>query len=141
MFFLRRYSRFLALPLAALMMAITMPLGVAQAGLVGTDQVIAPSNAEADRERVAAFIAREDVRGEMRKRGVDPDEAAVRVAVLSDVEIQRIAVKIDQAPAGQDAIGSVVGAIVLIFLILLITDLAGLTDVFPFVKKGGQPTY
>ncbi len=138
MFFLRRYSRFIALPLAALMMVITMPLGVAQAGLVGTDQVVALSNAEADRERVAAFITREDVRGQMRKMGVDPDEAAARVAVMSDVEIRRIAAKIDQTPAGQSAIGAIVGAILLIFLVLLITDLVGLTDVFPFVKKGNR---
>lgn len=138
MLFLRGYSRFIALPLAVLMMVVTMPLGVAQAGLVGTDQVIAPSNAEAGRERVAAFISREDVRGEMRKMGVDPDEAAARVAVLSDVEIQRIAAEIDRSPAGQSAVGAVVGAVVLIFLILLITDLLGLTDVFPFVKKSGR---
>lgn len=138
MLFLRGYSRFIALPLAALMMVVTMPLGVAQAGLVGTDQVIAPSNAEADRERVAAFISREDVRGEMRKMGVDPDEAATRVAGLSDVEIQRIAAEIDRTPAGQGAVSAVVGAVVLIFLILLITDLLGLTDVFPFVKKSGR---
>ncbi len=138
MFFLRKNSRFIAIPVAALMLAMTMPLGVAQAGLVGTDQVVAPSNAEADRERVAAFVAREDVRGEMRKMGVDPNEAATRVAVLSDVEIQRIAAKIDQTPAGQGAVSAVVGAIVLIFLILLITDLLGLTDVFPFVKKSNR---
>ena len=139
MLFLSRYSRFIALPLVVLMIAVTMPLGVAQAGLVGTDQVIAPSSAEADRERVAAFVARADVRGEMRKMGVDPDEAAARVAVLSDVEIQRIAAKIDEAPAGQSAIAAIVGAIVLIFLVLLITDLVGLTDVFPFVKKADRP--
>jgi hypothetical protein len=29
----------------------------------------------------------------------------------------------------------VVGAILIIFLVLLITDLLGLADVFPFVKK------
>ncbi len=138
MLFLSRYSRFIALPLAVLMIVATLPPGVARAGLVGTDQVIAPSNAEASRERVAAFVAREDVRGEMRKMGVDPDEAATRVAVLSDVEIQRIAAKIDRSPAGQSAVGAVVGAVVLIFLVLLITDLLGLTDVFPFVKKSDR---
>jgi UPF0716 family protein affecting phage T7 exclusion len=38
-------------------------------------------------------------------------------------------------PAGGDALGVVVGAAVLIFLILLVTDILGLTDIFPFVKK------
>ncbi len=138
MFFLRKYSRIIALPLAVLMMAVTMPLGVAQAALVGTDQVVAPSQAEADRARVAAFVAREDVRTEMRKMGVDPDEAKRRVAVMSDVEIQRVAARIDQAPAGQSAIGVIVGAVLLIFIVLLVTDLLGLTDVFPFVKRNSR---
>lgn len=138
MFLLRKYSRIIALPLAVLMMAVTMPLGVAQAALVGTDQVVAPSQAEADRARVAAFVAREDVRTEMRKMGVDPDEAKRRVAVMSDVEIQRVAARIDQAPAGQSAIGVIVGAVLLIFIVLLVTDLLGLTDVFPFVKRNSR---
>lgn len=135
MYFLRKYSRFLALPLAALMLAVSMPLGVAQAALVGTEQLVTPSNAEADRARVVAFVARDDVRAEMRKMGVNPDEAAARVAVMSDVEIQRIATEIDKMPAGQSAVGAVIGAVVLIFVILLVTDLLGLTDVFPFVKR------
>lgn len=135
MFFLRRYSRYIALPMIAAMMAITMPLGIAHAALVGTDQIVASPRADIDRARVAAFVAREDVRGEMRKMGVNPDEATRRVAVMSDVEIQRIAAKIDNAPAGQSAVGAIIGAVVLIFIVLLVTDLLGLTDIFPFVKR------
>lgn len=135
MLFLRRYSRIIALPLIALMMAVSMPLGLAQAALVGTEQVIDPSQAEMNRGRVAAFIARDDVRDELRRMGVDPAEADRRVAVMSDVEIQRVAKKIDETPAGQGAAGAVIGAIVTIFVILLITDLLGLTDIFPFVKR------
>lgn len=135
MLFLRRYSRFIALPLVALMMAVSVPLGVAQAALVGTEQVVDPSQADTNRQRVAAFIARDDVRAELRKMGVDGAEAERRVAVMSDIEIQRIATKIDASPAGQGAAGAVIGAIVTIFIILLITDLLGLTDIFPFVKR------
>jgi hypothetical protein len=72
---------------------------------------------------------------EMRKMGVDPNEAAARVAVMSDAEVQKIASRIDEMPAGQSAIGALIGAVVLIFIVLLITDLLGLTDVFPFVKR------
>lgn len=135
MLFLRRYSRFIALPLVALMMAVSMPLGVSQAALVGTEQVVDPSQADTNRQSVAAFIARDDVRAELRKMGVDAAEAERRVAVMSDIEIQRIATKIDASPAGQSAVGAVIGAIVTIFIILLITDLLGLTDIFPFVKR------
>jgi hypothetical protein len=117
------------------MMAVTMPLGVARAALVGTDQVVAPAKAETDRARVVAFLAREDVRDEIRKMGVDPTEADRRVAVMSDIEIQRIATKIDETPAGQGTGGEIIAAALLIFIILLVTDLLGLTDIFPFVKR------
>lgn len=135
MLFLRMNSRLIALPLIALMLVISMPLNAARAALVSTDDVIAPSKAEADRARVVAFIARDDVQAEMRKMGVDPTEAAARVAVMSDAEVQKVASKIDEMPAGKGAIGALIGAAVLIFVVLLITDLLGLTDVYPFVKR------
>ena len=67
--------------------------------------------------------------------GVDPAEAARRVGGLSDAEVQRIAGELDRLPAGQGAVGAVIGAALLIFIVLLITDLLGLTDVFPFVRR------
>lgn len=51
MFLLRRYSRLIALPMAALMLAISMPLGAARAALVGTDQVVTESQSGQDRAR------------------------------------------------------------------------------------------
>ncbi len=136
MFFLRRYSRFVALPLAALMLAVSMPLGAAQAALVSTDQVIDKSEVAADRAQVATFLAREDVRRNLRAMGVNPDEAAARVAVMTDAEVRQVAARIDELPAGQDVAVALISAALLIFLVLLITDLMGVTDVFPFVKGG-----
>jgi hypothetical protein len=49
--------------------------------------------------------------------------------------VREIAGRLDQLPAGQSAVGAVVGAILIIFLVLLITDLLGLTNVFPFVRR------
>lgn len=105
------------------------------AALVSTDTVIAASAAEADRARVAAFMARDDVQSQMRALGVSPDEAHARVAALSDAEVSRIAGRIDTMPAGGDALGVIVGAAVLVFIVLLITDIAGLTKVFPWTRS------
>jgi hypothetical protein len=66
--------------------------------------------------------------------GVNPEEAKARVDSLTDQEIAEIAARIDHLPAGGNGIGTIVGAAVLIFLVLLITDILGLTDIFPFVK-------
>jgi Family of unknown function (DUF6627) len=87
------------------------------------------------RARVLAFLGRAEVREQIVALGVDPGEAAARVRALSDAQVREIAGQLDQLPAGQSVIGVVVGAILIIFLVLLITDLLGLTDVFPFVKK------
>jgi hypothetical protein len=47
----------------------------------------------------------------------------------------RLAQKLDQLPAGGDGLGVVIGAALVVFIVLLITDILGYTDVFTFVKK------
>ena len=106
----------------------------AQAKMVGTDAMIAEQQALDQQAQVADFMAREDVMQIMTQYGVDPVEAQQRVDSLSGEELAEIASSIDQLPAGGGGIGVIVGAAVLIFLVLLITDLVGLTHVFPFVN-------
>jgi hypothetical protein len=127
--------RAIALTMAVVMAVLSVPLGVAQAGLVSTQQVLAERTVAEARTRVEAFVGRDDVRAQMVALGVDPIEAAARVASLSDAEIQLIAGQLEELPAGQGAVGAVVGAILIIFLVLLVTDLLGLTNVFPFVRR------
>jgi len=122
---------------AAVTLAFSMtliPAGPANAGLISTDRIIDQERVSSDRERVASFVARDDVRAEFEKHGVDPDEAAARVAALSDAEIGQIAAKLDTLPAGQDGVSAVIGAAVTIFIILLITDILCLTSVFNFTR-------
>lgn len=132
----RRFCKSLALPMAAVMLFASMPLHVARAAMVTTEQAVDEDLSDERRARVESFLAREDVRRQITAMGVDPEEAARRVAGLSDAEIGRIAGIMDRDPAGQSAVGAIVGAILVIFIILLITDLLGWTDVFPFVKSG-----
>ena len=84
---------------------------------------------------LTAFLNREDVQQVMAKHGVDAAEAQKRVASLSDSELTKVSQAMEQLPAGGDsAIGIIVGAAIFIFVVLLITDLLGLTHVFPFVS-------
>lgn len=106
----------------------------ARAALISTEQAIVTEHHLDARARVEALLAREDVRAELIGLGVDPEQAATRLARLNDAEIARIAGHLDSLPAGEGAIGAVVGAALFIFLVLLITDLLGLTDVYPFVR-------
>ncbi len=106
----------------------------AKAQMIDTNTVIAVQKEEASRERVTAFLGREDVQQVMVRHGVDAVEAQKRVASLSDAELAKISQAMEQLPAGGDGVGAVIGAAVLIFLVLLITDLLGFTNVFSFVK-------
>ncbi|MDH3242440.1 MAG: PA2779 family protein [Alphaproteobacteria bacterium] len=129
------YRKPIAAVLMAAMAAASVPVVPVHAAIVGTDQVIEQTQGTA-RDRVAAFMKREDVRQQLSLLGIASKEAEARVAALSDEEIDRIAGRIDELPSGQGAVGAIVGAAVLIFIVLLITDLIGLTSVFGFTKKG-----
>ncbi len=131
-------KRAVAAVMALLMSLTSMPIGIAQAEMVTTDKVIEQYNSTEDRTLFMDFMLREDVQQQMTLLGVDPEESARRVASLSDEEIRQIAGRLDELPAGQNGVGAVVGVILIIFLVLLVTDLLGLTDVFSFVKKTSE---
>lgn len=107
----------------------------AKAEMISTETAIALATVEDNRAQVTAFLERMDVRQTMERQGVDVAEATKRVNALSDEEVLRLAQKIDQLPAGGNGVGTVVGAILVIFLVLLITDILGLTHVFTFVNR------
>jgi Family of unknown function (DUF6627) len=130
----RIYSRILAYPLIALFLITTVPLAPARAAFIGTEEVLRQANSSADREKVATFLQRQDVRQQLTSLGVDAREVDARVAALSDQEISKIAGKIDQMPAGQGWFGILIGAALIVFLVLLITDIVGVTHIFPFVS-------
>jgi len=129
-----RLRQHIAFVLTVLTFVLSGPTGAARAALITTERAVEVTAAQGDRDRVRAFLARDDVRMQMVALGVDPLEAADRVAGLSDAEVRQIAGHLDRLPAGQSAIAAVIGAALFIFLVLLITDLLGLTDVFPFVR-------
>jgi len=125
----RRISRGLAAPMAAVMFVMSVPIGVANAGLISTEQAVEREAAAQDRARLFDFLARQDVRTQLTEFGVDPAMAEARVAGLSNAEIRGLAGRIDQLPAGQDVFGAILSTALVIFVVLLITDILGLADV------------
>jgi hypothetical protein len=112
-----------------------VPIVPAMASVIGNEQVLERQSVADSRSTVEAFMSRDDVRAQFKGLGVDPDEANQRVAALSDAEVAELAGRIQNSPAGQ-GLGTIVGAAVLIFIVLLITDLLGFTHVFGFTNKG-----
>lgn len=87
----------------------------ASADIVSTDQVLAGS----DREKVQAFMEREDVEDRFKALGVAPELARKRVDAMTDEEIRVVAGKIDTLPAG-GALSQTEWIILLLAVIVLI---------------------
>ena len=121
--------------IAAFTISLT-PVVPVSAALVGTEQMASEQQVMNDRAFVQTFMERDDVQKQFEELGVNPDEAKQRVDALSDAEVAQLAEEIKSSPAGQGAIGAIVGAALIIFLVLLITDMLGFTSVFSFTNKG-----
>ena len=111
-----------------------------RAELITTDAALQGAASPHDaRARVDALLAREDVAAELGRYGLTPEQAQGRIAALSDAEVQRIAGRIDELPAG-GSFGEVVLIVALVVVVLAITDYFGLTTLFPWIEPREQPS-
>lgn len=106
--------------------AVVLTAPVAQAGMIATEAAISAQQ----RAELTALLERAEVREQLQLWGVDAAHAQERIAALSDDEIAELAARMDELPAG----AGIVNALIFVFLVLLITDILGLTEVFPFVR-------
>ncbi len=126
----RRLRRSLAsLCIFLLLAPIALPV---HAAMVGNDEVVAEARGDMDRAEVMAFLDRDDVRAQLEAQGVDPADAKARVAAMTDAEVAELQARMDEIPAGAGP--SVLGAALVIFVVFVITDVIGATDIFPFIR-------
>jgi hypothetical protein len=119
---------------ASILIASTALLGmpmVAQAGIVSSEQSFAPQTQSDARDKLNALLAREDVRAGLAERGLSAELAQNRVKAMTDEEVATLSGRLDQAPAG----GDILGLLFTIFIVLLVTDILGLTKVYPFTRS------
>ncbi len=114
-------------------------VGAVQAAMVDTGAAAPAAESrqtavEAARMRLATFLERADVTKQLGTMGIRADEARARADALSDSEVLAASDRLDRMPAGGDALGAIIGAALLVFIVLLITDILGLTKVFSFTK-------
>ena len=102
--------------------------------MISTAEILKQTQQDHERERLRTVFDRSEVRRQLEAWGVKGEEAKAWVDSLTDEEIAEITARIDQMPAGAGALGTLVGVAFLVFLVLLITDILGYTDVFPFIK-------
>jgi len=96
------------------------------AGIVGTDSFLSEQTLQQDRENLRDLMSRDEVRSMLEMNGLTVDQAQARVDSLTDAEVSQMAKKFDELPAAGDA--AVV--ILVIALVVLVLELAGITDIF-----------
>ena len=122
-----RIRRIVASVLILCFGAVSAPVP-ALAGIVSTEAALAGTQ----QQRLAQLMDRADVQARLQALGVDPADARARVAALSDQEAAQLAAQIDELPAGGiDALG----VALIVFLVLLFTDVMGYTKIFPFTRS------
>ena len=99
--------------------------GAAQAAIVDTSALVTTSR-EADLGTVRAQLDRAEVRAKFEDMGVDATAVERRIASLNDRELHQLAVDMQNAPAGGDAVW-IIGAV---FIVLIILELTGVIDIF-----------
>ncbi len=104
----------------------------ATAAIIGTDEYLTFQDREIRIERINEALMQDRVREQLTSLGVDPDHAHQRVAALSDADLMALDGRLQELPAG----GGVLELVVAALLVILILDLAGVTDIFPGIGPG-----
>ncbi len=123
-----KYLRKLLSVLLSLTLVI-LPIAPTQAALVGNAELIGSAATSADRTLLMETLDRDSARQQLAALGITQEQAMERIAQMTDLEVAHLNQQLADLPAG----GDVLGVVVLIFLVFIITDVIGATDIFPFI--------
>lgn len=107
--------------LAIISLLVVLP---GQAAMVGTAQ-LQQQTISVDLQGMPQ--KREWIHQQLLSAGVGASDASRRVGAMTDMQVAQIHQRIDQVPAGGNVI-------LVILLALVITDVLGYTDIFPFIR-------
>jgi hypothetical protein len=106
----------------------------AQAALVTTAQTVQANENERIRAQLRVLLNRADVRNQLESWGVDPAEAQARVDTLTAAELEELATRMEALPAGSGGLAVVAVVLLIAFLVILLTDIMGYTNIFTFTR-------
>ncbi len=108
---------------------LSMSFSSAQAALITNKQVITHAQHNHEKAALMATINRAEVKQQLLDMGVSSVDIESRINLMTHEEIAQFNQQIDELPAG----GSVLGILLIIFIVFVITDVIGATDIFPFI--------
>ena len=125
--FFRRLGK--VIPMLSILAMLSIHMAPLRAAMIDNSQLIAESQQQITKQEVLSQLDRQDVQNRLVAMGVDMDDAKHRIDQMSEQELAQIAQDFEQMPAGS----GIIGALLVIFIVLVVTDMLGATDVFGFV--------
>ena len=136
---MRRFSCFLRSVAGVLVLTVSFSFTFVMPGraaMVETEAVLQARDAASARQQVQAYLERDAVAAQLEAWSVPARQARARVESMTDEEILELSQRIESMPAGGvDALTVIIIISVISFGTLIVTDILGITDVFPFIKK------
>lgn len=126
----RALNRYLASVLAAVHFFAFAQVPLAQAAMIGTQEVVAEQRQKVDRVELRKMLDDEQVQERLAALGVERSEVENRINSLTPAELAQFNQQLAEAPAGAGA----AGVIVLFLVVFIITDMLCATNIFSFVK-------
>ncbi|WP_323751199.1 PA2779 family protein [Marinobacter sp.] len=127
---IRRYAKQFSLVMAILMAFATTFSVSANAGMVGTGELIQQQQVNLDRQQLLSMLEQQEVKEKLAELGVSEDQVAERIQNLTPAELADFEQQLAEAPTGE----GVVGIIVLFLLVFIITDMLCATNLFSFIN-------
>jgi hypothetical protein len=112
------------------LLLVMMPMLPAQAAMVDNGRIISEQQIALDSAAILAMLDQEVTRQQLETWGVNPEMARERINSLTGEELANINRQLNELQAGGD---SILGILLIIFVVFVITDVLGATDIFPFI--------
>jgi len=101
----------------------------AQAAMVATAHMNGITDSQVFGQKVMQE-KRDWIQTQLETSGVSRADSVLRVSGLSDSQVIQVHQRMDEMPAGGDALS----VALVVFIVLVITDVMGATDIFPFIR-------
>ena len=130
MHIIRSNKRFFAsfLSLAILLLSLHTP--IVNAAIVPTSSLIIEQQSQEQRQILLQRVSKAEAQELLLSFGVTPEMAEQRIQAMTTEELAQLNNKFENLPAGQ----GILGTVIVVFVVLIVLDLLGTTDIFPAIK-------
>ncbi|SRR3990167_2417026 len=108
---------------------LVLGMSQASAAVFSSEQVIANQQFNFNKQQVLSYVDSAEVQNKLIELGVSPADAKQRIANMTHAELNALNTQMNEMPAG-----GIIGVVVTVLVVVVVTDLMGLTDVYPFIN-------